>query len=370
MENHKILEGQSIQLTTNSIFYKNIYESSVLKVNNSTLEISTPYFKGLHVPLNIGFVLNLRLFTSDGVVSFTTEVIDRDVQRHSVTVKLPNYRRNVSEDTVPQDTYCKFVTVTSGKGGVGKTSFVINYSIALARLGKKVCLIDADLGMANVDVLLKTSTKYNIIDVISGDMSLKDIMVEAPGGIRIVAGGSGIQSLANLTQSQFARITDGFDYLDRNFDYVFIDTGAGLSTNVTNFIYAADETIVVTTPEPHAITDAYSIIKVILENDTKVKLKLIANKCETPQEGKEVLHRVTGVVRNFLNYSMVPIAYIMEEKLMSKSLKQQIPLILAYPQSDAAKCITAIAEEEVGIKQNSTEKNSGFVGKFKKLFGI
>lgn len=371
MENYRLEAGQPIQLTTNSVFYKNIYESTLLAVNQDNLEISTPYFKGLYVPLNIGFILNLKVSTAQGIYEFTTEVLDRNIEKHSLLVKLPFAHAKAPESQPSGTGYCKFVTVTSGKGGVGKTSFIINYAITLARKGKRVVLIDADLGMANIDVLLKVTPKYNLIDVIEGTKSLQEIIMDAPGGIKLVPGGSGIQELASLTTPQFYRITAGFDYLERNFDYVLIDTGAGLSKNITNFIYASDETIIVTTPEPHAITDAYSIIKVILVQSRDLNLKLIINKCETPQEGEAVLNRISGVVRNFLNCRIVPAGCILESKVVSRSIKEQTPLCLAYPTSDVARAIEAIVNAELGtLKQNQAQNAiSGFVSKFKNLFG-
>ena len=366
MDQFKLEPGQSIHLTTNSIFYKNVYESTLLKVKADVIEISTPYFKGLHVPLNIGFILVLKVSTDQGIYEFTTEVIDRNIPNHSLLVKLPkpDHKSNAFEG-------CKFVTITSGKGGVGKTSFIINYAIALAQKGKRVVLLDADLGMANVDVLLKVNARYNLIHVIDGSKNLEDIITDAPGGIKIIPGGSGIQDLANLTTPQFYRITSGFDYLEQNFDYVLIDTGAGLSKNITNFIFSSDETIILTTPEPHAITDAYSIIKVIMDKNRDLNLKLIINKCETLQEGESVMNRISGVVRNFLNCSIIPCGCILDSKVVTKSIKEQVPLYLTYPTSDVAKSIGSIADMELGNIRSSRQSGSvtGFVTKFKNLFG-
>ena len=371
MESYKLEAGQTIQLTTNSIFYRNVYESNLLAVNSDCLEISTPFYKGLHVPLNIGFILILKIATEQGTYEFTTEVIDRNIDKHSLMVKLPFTPARNEEKKPEEKSYGKFVTVTSGKGGVGKTSFIINYAITLAKKGKRVVLIDADLGMANIDILLKINTRFNLIDVIEGTKTLPEIMVDAPGGIKLIPGGSGIQELANLTTPQFYRITSGFDYLEKNFDYVLIDTGAGLSKNITNFIFSSDETIIITTPEPHAITDAYSIMKVILDKSREINLKLIVNKCETIQEGESVLNRITGVVRNFLNYSITPTGCILESKVVTRSIKEQAPLCLTYPTSDVARAIESIVDAELGNQKRNQQQGaiSGFVNKFKNLFG-
>ncbi len=363
--------GQEISLTTNSSFYKNIYQSNVISIDNDMLCISMPSYKGLFIPLNVGFMLDLKITTDKDILSFTTEILYRNVSEHRLFVRLPNSSQ--PDNPVTPIKNCKFITVTSGKGGVGKTSFIINYAISLAKLGKKVVLFDADLGMANVDVLLKTNTHYNIVDVIEGRKGINEVIAEAPGGISIIAGGSGLQKLANLSPAEYSRITCGFTYLESHFDYVLFDTGAGLSKNVTNFIFSSDETLVLTTPEPHAITDAYSIIKVILEEDRDVKLKLIINKSETPAEGTEVLKRISGVVKNFLNYTMEPLGFIPESKVVSRSIKEQTPLALAHPTSDVAHAIKELAEKEIRSHTKyqvapSTKTLSSFVSKFMRFF--
>lgn len=370
METFEIKPGQSIQLTANSIFYKNVYESKVLSVNDDTLEISTPYYRGLYIPLNIGFVLNLKIQTPQGIYKFTTEVVDRSVEEHSLLVKLPYDYVKGEKSKDKSTSYCKFVTVTSGKGGVGKTSFIINYAIMLAKKGKRVVLLDADLGMANIDVLLKVNPRYNLIDVIDGEKTLPEVIIDVADGVKLIPGGSGFQDLANLTSIQFHRITAGFDFLERHFDYILIDTGAGLSKSVTDFIFCSDETIIVTTPEPHAITDAYSIIKVILSKSRDINLKLVVNKCETPAEGKAVLNRICGTVRNFLNCSMDPAGYILESRVVSRSIKEQVPFSITNPNSDAARNIESIVDTELGNLNKSKDVRgiSGFVSKFKKLF--
>ncbi len=372
MDISDIRPGQAVSLTTNSAFYKNVYESSVIAVDKDMLCISMPNYKGLFVPLNVGFILNLRISTPKRVLSYTTEILYRNVTEHCLFVRLP--RNETGEPSAPSKipNQCTFITVTSGKGGVGKTSFIINFAISLAKQGKKVLLFDADLGMANVDVLLKTNTRYSIVDVIEGTKGINEVIAEAPGGINLIAGGSGMQQLASLTPAQFNRITSGFGYLESQYDYVLIDTGAGLSKNVTNFIFASDETIILTTPEPHAITDAYSIIKVILEEDRDVDLKLIVNKCETPAEGTEVLKRITGVVKNFLNYTIIPLGHIPESKVVSRSIREQVPFALNHPSSDVGKAVAALAEKQINPltqEQSRREsKPSSFVNRFIKLF--
>jgi flagellar biosynthesis protein FlhG len=266
---------------------------------------------------------------------------------------------------------CKFVAVASGKGGVGKTCFTINYAITLAKKGKKVIILDADLGMANIDVLLKISTRYNLLDVIDGKKSLPDIITDVPGGFKIIPGGSGLQELSSLTQEQISRVTSGFSYLQDNFDYVLIDTGAGLSKSVTDFIFCSDETVILTTPEPHAITDAYSLIKVILNSNKNVTLKLIVNKCESIISGKAILKKIYDTTAGFLEYKLIPAEVILESKVVSRSIMEQKPFCLSYPLSEPAKNIERIVDEELGNfpVYDANVENTGFIKRFKVLLG-
>ncbi len=376
MSLYKLESGQSIQLTTNSVFYKDVYQSSILSITDNRLEISSPIYKGVYVPINIGLILNLKVHTPQGICEFATEVIDRNIDAHSLLIGLPADRSQIEIIQNTISNICRFITVTSGKGGVGKTSFIINYALGLIKRGKKVVLMDADLGMANIDVLLKLTPKYNLIDVIDGSKTLQEIIVAAPGGVKLIPGGSGIQDLAYLTEEQIARITVGFYYLSKNFDYVLIDTGAGLSKNITNFIFASDETIIVTIPEPHAITDAYSIIKVILSISSDVNLKLVVNKCETLVEGQSILNKMTKVVKNFLDFDIVPIGCILESKVVSRAIKEQTPFYITYAKSEATRAIDVIVNSELGEEMtkevpeilNSIRSNS-FITKFKSFFG-
>lgn len=371
MITYKLASGQIISLTIDSDFYKEQYESKIISVSSDFLEIGVPYYKGLLVPISVGSELNLNLSMNEVNKALKAQVVSRNVDTHSIVVKpIRDALSNFEIKSYESFNNCKFVVVTSGKGGVGKTSFIINYALALVERGKRVVLLDADLGMANVDVLLKLKSKYNIIDVIEGSKTLQDIMITDPTGLRVIPGGSGIQELANLSMHQFERITAGFHYLGQNYDYVLIDTGAGLSKNTTNFILISDETIVVTTPEPHAITDAYSIIKVVLEKNRDIKLKLMVNKCENKNEGQAVIERVVKVVKKYLNYDITPVGCILENKIMTKSLKDQIPLCLSHPTSDIIRAIDEFADNEVGnLRKQPVFEVSEFLNKFKSIFG-
>ncbi len=268
----------------------------------------------------------------------------------------------------------KVIAVTSGKGGTGKTNFVINTAIALAQRGQKVCLIDADLGTANVDVLLGLHCKHTINSLVEDkDMDLMDIIVEGPEGIQLIPGGSGLQSLAELPKEELVRIISMFKPLEEYADVIMIDTGSGISRNVVEFAVAADEIVVVITPEPHSISDAYAIIKVLSNNELQPPpIKLVFNLVENITEAKMVSSRLTDVTERFLQVTPETIGHIVKDDNVVRSVKQFKPFVLYNPLAPASKCIVAIAEKLIPLPEGEKvfvrEEKKGFLGKLKTLF--
>lgn len=259
----------------------------------------------------------------------------------------------------------KTIAITSGKGGVGKTSLSVSLSIALAQDGSSVTLLDADLGMANINVILGIIPKYNLYHVIKGKKKLKDIVIEVPEGIKIIAGASGFHQLANLESKQRNEFIGAISELDSD-DYMIIDTGAGVSQNVLSFVMAADEVIVVTTPEPTAITDAYGIIKSIAAQSPDKIIKLIVNRVQSVSEGKRVAQRVINIAGQFLNIKIENLGFVFDDMYVPKSVRNQKPFIVSYPKSKASGCVSIIADR-ISNRDIDAAKGTGLASFFKNL---
>lgn len=275
-----------------------------------------------------------------------------------------NLRRLVLESDGVRRT--RTIAITSGKGGVGKTSFAVALAIALARDGSRVTLLDADLGLANVNVILGIIPKYNLYHVIKGKKKLKDIVIEVPEGFKIIAGASGFHQLANLEAKQRQDFIEAVSDLGED-DYMIVDTGAGISQNVLSFVGAADEVIVVTTPEPTAITDAYGIIKSIVSQAPDKPVRLVVNRVQTVSEGKKVAERVINIAGQFLNIKVENLGFIFDDMYVPKSIRNQKPFIVTYPKSKASSCVFIIADR-IANRETGETKGSGIAGFFKQLF--
>jgi len=278
--------------------------------------------------------------------------------------KLRELMQNRKEDT---HLNTRIIAVSSGKGGVGKTNIAINLALSYAELGKKVTVMDADLGLANVNVVLGVIPKYNLYHVIRQQKKMKDIIMDTSYGIKIVAGASGFSKIANLSEDERKIFIQELDEL-ANADIIIIDTGAGVSNNVISFIAAADDVIIVTTPEPTAITDAYGIIKIIateIEN-LDLGLKLVVNRVNSVTEGKKVAQRVISIANNFLNIKVDYLGFIYNDKLVHNAVIKQKPFFSIDPHSKASICIKHIISRLENIEYR---EGSGISSFLKKLFG-
>jgi flagellar biosynthesis protein FlhG len=237
------------------------------------------------------------------------------------------------------------IAITGGKGGVGKSNVSINLSIALARMGRRVVLLDADLGLANIDVLLGISSKGNIADVISGEASLKDVMVEGPQGIKIVPASSGTQKMVSLNPLEHAGLINAFSEIANDLDVLIVDTAAGISDGVVSFLRAAQEVVVVVVDEPTSITDCYALIKLLNRDYDMYRFRVLANMVKSQEEGRHLFSKLTHVTDRFLDVALQYVGSIPYDEAVKKSVQRQRPVIEAYPRAKASLAYKALAEK-------------------------
>lgn len=263
----------------------------------------------------------------------------------------------------------RIITVTSGKGGVGKSNFSLNFALSLRRQGKKVLVFDADIGMANIDVLMGTSSTYSLYHLLKQEKTIWDIIQLGAEGIHYIAGGSGFRDLLELTPEQVDRFAKEVEKLHGEYDIILFDTGAGLSKETVRFISAAHETIVVTTPEPTSITDAYALIKMVKSMGIDANFKLIVNRASDAREGRETALKISLVASRFLGSELPSLGYLPDDGHVSKAVKRQIPFLIAYPTSEAAVALARIAESYLELPVTETG-NGGVKGFLTKLFRL
>jgi flagellar biosynthesis protein FlhG len=239
----------------------------------------------------------------------------------------------------------RVLAITSGKGGVGKTNIVANLGYALSKMGKKVLILDADLGLGNLDVLLGLTPSYNISHVISGQKSIPEIIKSGPGGMSILPASSGVQELTQLSRQQQAGVMRELDHHVGSFDFMLIDTAAGISTNVMYFNISAQEIMVIVTPEPASITDAYALMKVMALKYSEKYFKLIVNSAENRREAEEVHRQLSLVADRFLNITIEYFGYIPVDKNVLKGIRHQKLVGDMFPGSEASRCFSLLAKK-------------------------
>lgn len=255
---------------------------------------------------------------------------------------------------IPPQRKTKIIAVTSGKGGVGKTNIATNLGIAYAEMGKKVIVIDADLGLANVNVMLNLTPQYNLYHVIKGQKTMAEIINTTNYGIKLIAGASGFSKIANMNEDERTAFIKEM-YTLAEADIIIIDTSAGVSNNVISFLVAADEVIVVTTTEPTAITDAYGIIKIIATeiDNIDLNLKLIVNRVNNSADGKKIADRMVQIASQFLNLKIEYLGFIYQDNAVEQSVLKQMPFYAYAPKCKASACIRHIVYrlEKTGYKE-------------------
>ncbi|MFC4598959.1 MinD/ParA family protein [Cohnella hongkongensis] len=264
----------------------------------------------------------------------------------------------------------KVVTVTSGKGGVGKSNFSLNFAMALQNRGYSVLLFDADISFANIDVLMGTPAKYNLIHLLKGEKSIWEIIQVGPSGLQFIAGGSGFQDLVRLREHELEYFADQIGKLHGHVDFILFDTGAGLSKETARFIAASEETIIVTTPEPTSITDAYALIKMVSSMGHQVPFRLVVNRVEDDREGARTAENIRQVAGKYIGIDIPVLGFIPDDASVSKAVRRQTPLSVAFPKSEAMRGIDRIASRFLleDRAEPASRGLTGFMQKMKRLW--
>ncbi|NLI93994.1 MAG: MinD/ParA family protein [Peptococcaceae bacterium] len=361
MDHPQFYEGQKINFATDSELYHDIYVTEIKKVYPDRLELALTLHKGylLLIPIGTG----IRWLLPDSSKVYISKVISRQPAQQTWSVTIPTGNK--------QEKKSRVMAIGSGKGGVGKTTLAINLSLALSELGKRVIILDADIGMANVELLLKLNTPLNLTNVLKGECNLRDILTPGPSGIKLLPGSSGISSLTNLNAIQFNRIISGFADLEDECDIFMIDTGAGISEVVLKFLEAADDLMLITTTEPHALMDTYGLTKALAYRNADLKPQLIINRCETESEALKCSETFNKAASKFLKLEPELIGWIYDDKRVTKSLKSQKPLYLTHPTSEYSVQVSTIAKKLTGKKlvQDRPSGIVSFINKLKRNFG-
>jgi len=260
------------------------------------------------------------------------------------------------------------ITVTSGKGGVGKSNVVINLAIALSHRGKQVLVIDADLGLANIDVLLGLNNRFNLTHALDGKMKLKDVVVEGPAGIKVIPGSSGIPRIANLGGRRRRDLVASFKELEDEADIILIDTSAGMNKHVINFAIMADDIVLVTTPEPSAITDAYAMIKVIHAQKPMAKLGLVVNLARSEAQAAEVANKIAQVASQFLNFRISILGTVLSDPYVPRAVMQRKPWAELYPRAPATRAINRMADSILNGDDIPSTQRNGFIQRISTYF--
>lgn len=263
----------------------------------------------------------------------------------------------------------KIISISSGKGGVGKTSFAVNFAISLRRLGYDIVIIDADIGLSNIEILSGININYSISDIMFLNKSIFDIIVNGPEGIKIISGGSGFKEFELFKEDNFLKLIEEIEKLQSTVDYIIIDTGAGISEIVVDFVMTTEEVIVICTPDPTSLMDSYILIKSLINNGFSGKINLVPNLVNSRKEGIDIFHKLEKTVKNFLKFKINYLGYIENSNIVRNAIKNQVPFIVSNPNSSVSKRVNIIAMNFIQ-DNNIIEKHDKETSFAKKILGI
>jgi len=271
----------------------------------------------------------------------------------------------VKSEKVPRGP--RAIAVASGKGGVGKTSLTVNLALCLARMGVRVTLFDADLGLANAEVMMGLTPRYSLYEVLYGDKTIEEITVQGPLGINVISGGSGFMEMANLDHARRQWLVKMFNRFSGHGEVLLIDNGAGINKNVLSFVAAAGEVIIVVTPDPTSLTDAYALIKVLANYKVHSEVYLVVNRATDKREAANTLNRIRTVAGRFLDIKINDLGWIPEDKSVIQAIKKQQPFFLTSPGSPASRSVAGMAQFLIGGERPSLA-GEGFWSKLLRFF--
>ncbi len=239
----------------------------------------------------------------------------------------------------------RVIAVTSGKGGVGKTNVSVNLALSMVETGKKVLLMDADLGLANIDIMLGIRPTHNLSHVMSGECSLEDVVVEGPKGLQIIPAASGIQKMVEMNQIEHAGIIRAFSELSMSVDVLLIDTAAGISDSVISFSKAAHEVIIVVCDEPASMTDAYAMIKLLNKEHGLQRFRVLSNMVQNIEEGRKLYNKLLKVTDTYLEVTLDFMGVVPYDESLRKAVRKQRAVVEAYPRSKATLAFKSLAKK-------------------------
>ena len=265
------------------------------------------------------------------------------------------------------------LAVISGKGGVGKSNFSLNFSILLSKLGKQLLLFDMDIGMGNIDILMGNGSDRTIVDFFQKGFSLKEVISSGPEGLSYISGGTGLTNLFSMSSQQFERFTNEFAIIQCEYDCIIFDLGAGISVESSRFLMCVDEIIAITTPEPTSIMDAYSIIKYLHIQNEEIPIFLVCNRTEREKQGKEAIKKIRSTLNRFIGRDITPLGFLPDSKVVSKAVAEQTPFLILSPNADISIALRQLTknylshtyhEQLVLVKQTFIDKlKNSFIGR-------
>ena len=274
----------------------------------------------------------------------------------------------MTKKAAEEDKHTRVIAITSGKGGVGKTNLTVNLAIALGSLGKRTLVIDADLGMANVDVVLGSLSKKHLLNLLDDGVGLDDVLIDGPYGIKYISGGSGIEKAQDFSYEERQLLMKKLTGCGQIADIVLVDTGAGIGKTVMDFITAADEVILVTTPEPTSLTDAYALMKAYSMYASQKNIRLVVNRVYDERESRDVTEKLCKTSEKFLNMSIECLGYIFDDRNVAEAVRKQKPFLAVKPNSSASRCIDAMATSL--LHGSKMEVKRGWRGFLQQIFNF